>query len=226
MLSKDHLELSIFSSIILFGWLIFQNLIVFIAIISGVFIGCLLPDTDIPRSKIDYLEGIAGFFGMISKKIINPLVILIFNFLKYPVTQSHRGITHTFYGVLTYCIVLEIISIPVFVLFGFSEYLIGYSFFVFGLFFGGMLHIVEDSCTQTGVFPFYPVNQKKKYSGNISTYNFKDPRPKFFSLFLIFAAGGVFFSQIFWKNPIEIYIFISFAVFIISWIVIILISKK
>jgi membrane-bound metal-dependent hydrolase YbcI (DUF457 family) len=226
MLSKDHIGLSIFSSIILFGWLIFQDPMIFVAIISGVFIGCLLPDTDLPRSKTDYLEGIAGFFGLISKNILNPLVIMIFNFLKYPVAQSHRGITHTLYGVLIYCIVLEIISIPVFVLFGFSQYLFGYSFFVFGLFFGGLLHIIEDSCTKTGVYPFYPVNQKKKFSGNISTYNFKEIRPRLFSSLLILAAGGVFFSQIVWHNPIEIYIFISFIVFIISWMGIILISKR
>ena len=199
---------------------------IFVAIISGVFIGCLLPDTDLPRSKIDYLEGIAGFFGLISKNILNPLVIMIFNFLKIQVDQNHRGTTHTIFGVLTYCIVLEILSIPVFVLFGFSDSLVGYSFFVFGLFFGGLLHIVEDACTKTGVYPFYPVNRKKRYSGNISTYNFKDPRPQIFSSLLIFAAGGVFFSQILLQNSIEIYISISFAVFVISWIVIIFISKR
>jgi len=226
MLSRDHVGLSVFSSIILFGWLIFQNPVVFIAIVSGVFIGSLLPDTDLPRSRIDYLEGIAGFFGLISKTVLNPLVILIFNFLKYPVAQNHRGITHTVYGVLTYCVVLEIISIPVFVFFGFSAFIIGYSVFVFGLFFGGILHIVEDSCTITGVFPFYPVNQTRKYSGNISTYNFNDTRPQIFTSFLIFAAGVVFFSQILWKNTLEFYILISCGVFVISWICIILISRR
>ena len=133
MLSKDHFVLSIFSNFILFGWLFFQNPLFFIAISFGVFIGCLLPDTDLSKSKVDHMKGIPGFFGMITKYILNPLVAMIFELLiKKPIDRSHRGVTHTIYGILTYCLLIEGISIPILIVFGGLEFIAGYSLFIFG----------------------------------------------------------------------------------------------
>lgn len=227
MLSRDHFVLSIFSCLILFGWLFFQTPIFFIAIAFGVFIGCLLPDTDLPKSKIDRMKGIPGFFGIITKNILNPLVAMIFEFLlKKPIDRSHRGVTHTIYGILTYCLIIEAISIPIIILFGMWGYIAGYSLFVFGLFFGGVLHLIEDSCTKSGILPFYPINEKRKYSGNISTYDLNEKRPKFYALFLLGVSIFLFIVQIYSGFPFGVYIFLSVASFVIVWKIIITISKK
>lgn len=227
MLSKDHFVLSILSNFILFGWLFFQNPFFFIAISFGVFIGCLLPDTDLEKSKIDRMKGIPGFFGMITKYILNPLVAMIFELLlKKSIDQSHRGVTHTIYGILTYCLIIEGISIPILIIFGMWGFIAGYSFFVFGLFFGGMLHLMEDSCTKTGIFPFYPLNENRKYSGNISTFDLNDMRPKFYALFLLIVSVFLFIVQIYSGFPLGVYIFLSVVSFVIVWKIIITISKK
>jgi membrane-bound metal-dependent hydrolase YbcI (DUF457 family) len=226
MLSKHHIEMSIFSHIILFSWLIFLNTVVFLIILCGVFIGCLLPDTDLPRSKIDYMEGIAGFFGIISKNLLNPFVAKIFEYyFKKPIDQSHRGITHTIYGILAYCLLIEGLSLLILFLLGFGPLMLMYSFFVLGLILGGIFHLLEDSCTKMGVFPFYPVNPNKKYSGTISTYDLADARPKYFSSSLLIVAAFLLTLQIAAKFPVWINIFFSICSFLIVWILIIVISR-
>jgi len=218
--------MSIFSDIILFNWLIFLNSVVFIAILCGVFIGCLLPDTDLPRSKIDYMEGVAGFFGMISKNLLNPLIAKIFEcYFKKPIDQSHRGITHTIYGILAYCLLIEGLSLLILFLLGFGPLMLMYSFFVLGLILGGVFHLLEDSCTKMGVFPFYPVNPNKKYSGSISTYDFTDDRPKYFSSSLFVIAAILLILQVTLKFPVGLNIFLSICSFLIVWILIIAISR-
>jgi membrane-bound metal-dependent hydrolase YbcI (DUF457 family) len=227
MLAEDHLKLSVFSSVILFGWLIFQNAMIFAAILGGVVIGCFLPDTDLPKSKIDSMKGIAGFFGIISKHILNPLVTLIFEFLlKQPIDQRHRGITHTIYGILTYCLLIEVISLPILFWSGMWGSFIIYSFFVFGLLFGGILHLMEDSCTKTGITPFYPLNQIKKYSGNISTFDPNERRPKYYFMLLLMITGFLLYIQFILKYPIGVTIFLSVVSFLFAWTIIFWISKK
>jgi membrane-bound metal-dependent hydrolase YbcI (DUF457 family) len=227
MLSRDHVVLSIFSCFILFGWLFFQTPIFFIAIAFGVFIGCLLPDTDLPKSKIDHMKGIPGFLGMITKIILNPLIAMIFEFLlKKPIDRSHRGVTHTIYGILTYCLIIEGVSIPILIVIGLSGFIAGYSLFVFGLFFGGILHLMEDSCTKSGILPFYPINENRKYSGNISTYDLNEMRPKLYALFLLVVSVFLLIIHIYSGFPFGVYIFLSVASFIIVWKIIITISKK
>jgi inner membrane protein len=227
MLAEDHFKLSFFSGIILFGWLIFQNIIIFGAILCGIVIGCFLPDTDLPKSKIDHMKGIAGIFGVISKKILNPSVALIFEFLlKQPINHTHRGIIHTIYGILTYCLLIEIISLPFLFLIGAGESIIMYSFFVFGLFFGGVLHLMEDSCTKIGITPYYPLNPYKKYSGNISTFDPNERRPKYFFILLLMITSFLIYIQFILRYPIEMSIFLSVFLFFIAWTIIIWISKK
>ena len=105
-------------------------------------------------------------------------------------------------------------------------YLAGYSLFVFGLFFGGVLHLIEDSCTKSGILSFYPINEKRKYSGNISTYDLNEKRPKFYAIFLLVVSVFLFIVQIYSGFPFGVYIFLFLASFIIIWKIIITISKK
>ena len=226
MLSKDHFVLSIFSDFILFSWLFFQNPFFFFAITFGVFIGCLLPDTDLPKSRIDYLKGITGFFVFITKNFINPLVAIIFEFvLKKPIDRGHRGITHTIYGILTYCLIIEGIGLLLFFVLRTGGFITGYSLFVFGLFFGGMLHLMEDSCTKSGITPFYPLNGDKKYSGNVSTFNLKEKRPVYYAILLLILSVFLLIVQIFSDFPIGVIIFLSVVSFLIAWKIITTMSK-
>jgi hypothetical protein len=173
------------------------------------------------------MKGIPGFFGLFTKIILNPLVAMIFELiLKKSIDRSHRGVTHTLYGILTYSLIIEAISIPIIIFFRLWGYIAGYSLFVFGLFFGGVLHLMEDSCTKSGILPFYPINEKRKYSGNISTYDLNEKRPKLYALFLLIISAFLFIIQIHSGFPSGVYIFLSVASFVIAWKIIITISKK
>jgi len=222
MLSKHHIELSIFSTIILFDWLIIHDVTFFLVILFGVFIGSLIPDTDIPKSKMDYMEGVAGFFGLLSKVILNPVVAKIFEILlKKPIDQGHRGITHSVYGILVYCLVIEATGLLILGLLRMWGPITNlFSLFVFGLFFGGILHLAEDACTRSGISPFYPLSGDKKYSGTISTFDFNDKRPVFYSLGLLIIAFISGFVQVLSKFPVGIAILLSVVSFLIVWKVI------
>lgn len=219
MQSRHHIELSIFSAILLFSWLLFPNALFLFAICIGVFIGSLIPDTDLPKSRMDAMDGIAGFFALLSKIIVNPLVAKIYGFLlKKPIEQGHRGITHTLYGILAYCVVIEIVGVPLLWLIGFWGIITAmFSFFVVGLFAGGILHLAEDACTKSGITPFYPYNSEIKYSGSISTFDFKDPRPLHFTLGLLVVSFSILLVQLFGHFPTVIAILVSIVPFLIIW---------
>lgn len=227
MLSKNHIELSIFSAILLFSWLIIHDAMFLFFICVGVFVGSLIPDTDIPKSRMDSMEGIAGFFALLSKIILNPLVAKIFGFfLKRPIDQGHRGITHTVYGILAYCVVIECLGLPVLWLIGFWGIITTlFSLFVFGLFFGGILHLAEDACTKSGITPFYPFNSNTKYSGSISTFDFKDPRPLYFTLGLLVVSFSSVIIQMLMQFPTEIALLFSVISFCIVWKVVFMASN-
>lgn len=227
MLSRDHFMLSILSVIILFGWLFFQNALFFLAISLGVFVGCFLPDTDLPRSKIDHMKGVPGFFGVITKHILNPLVALFFEWvLKKPIDRGHRGITHTVYGISTYCLLIEGAGLLGILVLGWWQFIAGFSLFVFGLFFGGILHLMEDACTKTGVSPFYPINEGRKYSGTISTYDVNEMRPKLFTFILLAGAVILFVLQVYSGLPMVVMIGLSVAFFFIFWKIFFTLSTK
>jgi membrane-bound metal-dependent hydrolase YbcI (DUF457 family) len=172
------------------------------------------------------MDGIAGFFGVISKNILNPLVAIIFEYLlKKPIDQSHRGITHTIYGITTYCLFIEVIGLPILFFFGLGNFLLTYSFFVFGLFFGGILHLMEDSCTKMGILPLYPINENRKYSGEISTFNLNDKRPQYYSILLLVVSIFLLLFQVYYVYPISFNILLSVVSFLILWKIIASFSK-
>jgi membrane-bound metal-dependent hydrolase YbcI (DUF457 family) len=219
MLSRHHIELSLFSAAILFDWLMVPEIMFFLVLLFGIFVGSLIPDTDLPKSRMDYMEGVAGFFGLISKVILNPMVARIFGFLlKRPIDQGHRGITHSVYGITAYCLVIAGVGLPIFVAIGWWGIMTALlSLFILGLFVGGILHLGEDACTRSGIVPFYPVDSTRKYSGSISTFDFKDNRPNLFSLGLFIVAFLSVLVQVIGRFQFWAAILLSVVSFVIVW---------
>jgi len=230
MLSKDHIALSIASALLLFGaWLFQEPLLIAVGLI-GVLVGSLLPDTDAPDSRIYYMK-IPSLFGNAMDYLVIPVIKFVFRKKKFDYNPEHRGSLHTVFAVTVYSIAFTVFGIILLTFhnaFIFQDWnLISYLYllmFTFGLFFGGVLHLMEDSCTKSGIFPLYPYNEWY-LKGGISTGNREDDRPEDFSKALIvLAVISIAGPLVFQFNPIHVFL-ISIVTLIAIWMLFYSISQ-
>jgi len=263
MLAKDHIQLSILSASLPILFLIVSldinentkigSLIIFMI---GVFIGSLLPDTDLDESKIDHmykykintqglniinkimtkifisLLGIFTFlFGKITKYILNPIVAILFGLVLHKsINRNHRGITHSLFGVLLNCLLIGGLFLVIWKLDGVCGWgIINDSFWYFscllvGLFIGEVFHLLEDSCTISGISPFYPI-WGGKISGNIRTGESGDLRPIYYACIIIGVYIGVGMLAVY-KIPDNLWFLLALSSFIISWTIIMVASRS
>jgi membrane-bound metal-dependent hydrolase YbcI (DUF457 family) len=196
MLGKDHINISIAFILPFLIPLLFLNVgdtLIIVVFMISILIGSLLPDTDCGGKATIYYRfpEIDNFM----RKIVGKSTIFMFKHLiskkkitiEYDVKDEHRGIMHSPIGVLLGSLMLVI---PI-ILFGFIFNLLNWIVILtifFGLLIGQLLHLIEDSCTLSGInwgFPF----KKKELKGSIATFNKKDQRPKIFAgmfYFLVF----------------------------------------
>lgn len=214
MLGRQHLTLSFFSGIIVFSPLIHVESSYFILSVIGVCIGSLIPDVDaedasIFHSKVRGLKGDTGLilndfiapllplFGYVTKYIIyRPLLVVYDKFLfsDYEFSDSHRDFTHSILGVFSITVFTGVlIGIPLHLIKEFN-FVFLYVFLV-GYLVGCLLHMLQDSCTRTGIAWNSPFSGRK-LKGEI--YTGKD----FFKIHIFSLILGVTSS---------LFLFVSFT---------------
>lgn len=151
-----------------------QNAIVYsIALLVAVVVGSLLHDSDCGGKPKLYYD-----FGIIYDLMIPIQKIVVFIFklsgikkrfnLQYEVNHEHRGIMHSPIGIIISSLLLTLVVL-IFMLIGKFMNLITLSLIFAGLLIGQLLHILEDSCTISGInwkFPF----GTKELKGKIYTF--------------------------------------------------------
>ena len=123
---------------------------------------------------------------------------------------QHRGIIHSVLGIAL-CLGIVLVPLNLLIL------IIGYwniSVFIFslGLLAGAFFHLLEDSCTCSGVRLFYPFIEYK-LRGGINTLSTKreDDRPsRFASMFVILSVAVLVIDLLITDIPIFLTIVISF----------------
>jgi membrane-bound metal-dependent hydrolase YbcI (DUF457 family) len=222
MRGNDHIAISMGSGLLLASPWLLNNPLIAVIFVVGVLIGSLLPDTDATDSKLHYMDGIARFFSLIMQPVIIPLTKLIYWIFRMPFNPSHRGSMHTLTGVIVYTSLLAgLISSVLF--------FTGYWYPIFGLFFigiciGGVLHILEDCCTRSGLMPFKPFSGRK-YAGNINTGDKKEKRPGMYAKVMFGAAGGVLIGGYYYQIDQIYLVGLSAGLFVLLWVVILRVSK-
>jgi membrane-bound metal-dependent hydrolase YbcI (DUF457 family) len=185
MLGKQHLLLSTGTILPFLIPLVFleNNLPLVYALIFyiAVMIGSLTPDADCRgKSKLHYdfpfvyvlMKPIQWFTVKLfrSKKIRSKLKV------EKDVKEEHRGIMHSPIGILISSFLLSLILLGILV--GLKMFnLIIILIVFFGLFIGQLLHLIQDSCTRTGINWKFPFGDKL-VKGKIFTGNRKDKRVK------------------------------------------------
>jgi membrane-bound metal-dependent hydrolase YbcI (DUF457 family) len=234
MLGREHLLLSIetifplFIPFVFLGW---NNLFVYaIVFYIALMIGALVPDSDCKgKSKLHYDF---PFVNLLMK----PIKVLTIQFfrskkiraklkIKGEIKEEHRGIMHSPIGILISSFLLTLILLIILIAFkGFNLWIILSVFF--GLFLGQFLHLVQDSCTVTGINWNFPFGEKW-VQGRISTQNYLDKRPKIYALILGFISIGIILGYAFKEMPKAI-VFYPLMIILISliWILFLKISKR
>ena len=176
MLGKDHILISLAWALLLLSPILLQYPEYALAFFIGITIGAVYPDID--SSYNPYL-------GRLKKKSSegNGPLTWIIALLAYPVKHltgfifsggnkakkteylKHRNLIHSIAGIL---VSLLLILIPLNIIL----YLLGYlNLFILlasaGVLTGAFMHLMEDSCTLSGVKFFYPASKKVQLHGNI-----------------------------------------------------------
>lgn len=211
MLGRHHLLLSVGTvSIVLAPVFATYPLLVMIAI-SGTAIGSLIPDADSEDAAIFHtkVRGIGGsraqilqvlgivypVFGYATKYLIyKPSVIFYdrFVFEGYDIRERHRGYLHSFIGIGTTTVLTGLYMVPVLVFLELFS-VIGLAVFLVGYVTGAGLHLVEDSCTRTGIQWNYPFHDWKLKGQITTTTKPEDTRyQRGFLVVMGMAAVGMF----------------------------------
>ncbi|MCS3924434.1 membrane-bound metal-dependent hydrolase YbcI (DUF457 family) [Methanosalsum natronophilum] len=146
----------------------------YIAFLISVIVGSLTPDADCggkPKLYYDF-KIVYDIMIPLQKAVIIGFKNLSLNYelnLEHEVNNRHRGIMHSPIGILISSLILTlIVSAVVFLIYQKINMLM-VSFVFIGLLFGQFLHLLEDSCTVTGInwkFPF----GTKLINGKIYTF--------------------------------------------------------
>lgn len=151
-----------------------------VLVLVGLGIGSLMPDADAKDATIfhDKVKGLdTGMgrlvngtlaptfpvFGYTNKYLVYKPAVIVYNkvvFRNYRLECHHRGFLHTLLGLATSTALIGTYIAGALVLLGLFNpvYL---SFFLLGYLSGGLMHLLQDSCTKTGIKWNHPFSQKK-----------------------------------------------------------------
>jgi len=241
VLGRDHLTIALLIGIIVSVYLHIVagiGMPFLLVFIFGVSSGSLLPDIDSPNSAINHsiikgknMDKLALFtfvnpsIAKITRTMVQPLLFLLRK--RYPeVKKNHRGILHSLTGVLiissVWFIIMGIIMLTGMILAKNSlTFTTPFTMaFPIGIFFGGIIHLLEDSLTFSGIQWLQPLSNMR-VRGSIKTlskYETKEKRLKLREREYIFVWYFVISTVV---MLIILYILkeILFLISVIIWII-------
>lgn len=239
MLGKQHVSITLATIIpLLLPMLLYDSnyQLYSISILIAVLIGSLTPDADCGgKSKLYYdFRFVHDIMIPLQKSVVwifnRSSVKNKFN-LECEVNNKHRGIMHAPVGIVISSLLLTLIA-SIFTLIFYIESTIFVTFSVFvGLLTGQFLHLVEDSCTVSGInwkFPF----GTRELKGKIYTFSKiegkKDIRPTIYEYSLWSITALLLMGNAFDKislTQFTIYPLILLAL-VLAWILIIFTAKS
>lgn len=155
------------------------------------FEGVLLPDIDANKSLITKvkLTGILKFVAFFAKTIAYATKFVLYLFLKlillfHGKTDRHRGIMHSFKGLIAVCVFWLIIGYLVLDYFHSMKYFKDLAIIVLGLLLGYLMHLWHDSLTVSGI----AFTSKFKLKGWLKTGRHEFLLQMFFLVISAFSA--------------------------------------
>lgn len=206
MLGRHHISLSVATVAIVVLPLFPTHPNETLLVLTGTAIGSLIPDADSPDAAIfhEEVKGLEGgysnilnaaaflnpVFGYTTKYAVYKPAVWFYDsvvFDEYDIAERHRGFLHSFLGLGTATVLTAVYLLPVLVVLGLL-WLPGVGLFMAGYLVGALLHLLEDSCTKTGIqwnFPFQSWALKGELTTTARPEDTKYPR-----YFLLILGAG------------------------------------
>jgi inner membrane protein len=221
MLGRNHVVLTLGSASLLAIPYLPGSLQTVALVLGGAWIGAYLPDLDTPNMKI--VKGVVAvpFASQIVRSILFTIVHIGYICLFQKFDPNHRGSLHTLLGIAMYSAVICGAGYAVLRYTGYWDPVV--LWFFAGLVGGGVMHLIEDSCTRWGVQPFLPL-WGHKFKGGITTGS-GDFRPEVYGSVLFALAGCLLYLNLGLGMIQQNLIGISVITLLTAWSVFFIISK-
>ena len=205
MLGRQHLMISVTTAFALAVPFIESFEALSFVFLIGAAIGSLIPDVDAPDATIfhSHVRGLSSepgkavgkfigpvlpLFGYTTKYMIYKPVVHVFNFVtSYEFSEKHRNFSHSILGVTSLTAVTGLYITPVLLYTGFFAFM-PLAVFLLGYMFGALLHMLEDSCTKTGIAWNAPFSNTKLKGGLTTGEDNRQPRTLLYTLGIISLA--------------------------------------
>jgi inner membrane protein len=186
-------------------WVQCLNPILIATVLFGIFVGSLAPDADAVDAAIfnGRIDGLKGKRGQILNAIA--VVLPVFGYtirylIYYPLSlgfsalfrknyrHQHRGLLHSLIGVaLTTGILLGYLAM---IFFWLDWPLVLLPAFGVAFFAGCVFHLLEDTCTPSGVAWLFPIS-RRRLVGGVHAHGRFELRPAIFTLLLASGTAGL-----------------------------------
>jgi membrane-bound metal-dependent hydrolase YbcI (DUF457 family) len=238
MLGRQHLMLSVATVSIIMAPFLENHSTFVLVMFAGAGIGSLIPDIDAPDAAVFHqdLRGLNSDFGQAVNNLIGPVLpyfgyttkygiykpaVKAFDFLTsedYSFEEKHRTFSHSFLGVFTMTAVTGLYLTPLLLLVELFAplYLLA---FLSAYMTGAFLHMLEDSCTKTGIAWNSPFSETK-LKGQISTG--KDiKKPRYFLYWLGGLTATTFYLATSTQHSIQLPLLTAGAILVagLSWLI-------
>ena len=211
MLGRQHLTLSVITAGIWIAPVAEEEPTISLLLTSGVAIGSLIPDVDVEDENAAIfnkqttrlhpnLDKVLKFtvgwlfpvFGYSTKYLIFKPAVAFFNTIvpRFHFQPSHRGFAHSWLGLLSF---MFLTGLYLAIAFKFTD-IQGWPFigpFLAGYGLGAFLHLLQDSCTRTGIAWHQPFSGKSLRGSLKPDKSSFRPAMLFYALLL--AVVGVYF---------------------------------
>ncbi|MDD1686454.1 metal-dependent hydrolase [Methanoregula sp.] len=176
MITRHHVVLGLFCSLILGSAIAEMNPVPAVLVTTGTVAGVILPDIHMTRSKSNILRRMGWWVVRAGRWICVPVLCFIYRrFLNIACEPDDKRLTHSLPGIVGYFVILAVITslltIPFRSFISVSMVMV----FLGGLLLGLLLHLGQDLCTHKGIFPFYPFNDIR-FAGSIRPCDIFDKR--------------------------------------------------
>ena len=236
MLGRHHLFLSLFTATAIMLFFLNSNTQLIVFILIGVAIGSLMPDADSTDAAIFHSHvKISGGLGNVINAIIGPILPafgwvtrwMIYKpalfvsdntFLKkYHIQEHHRGFLHSFLGIGLATFMIGIyLGIILLIMHSLTWYFL---FFLLAYLFGAFMHLVEDSCTVTGIQFNYPFSNQIVKGKLITRPELAKDPDRFTSVMGVFVVAIFFSMSYFNALPKALLPILAILLVVIAWAV-------
>ncbi len=204
MITRHHVALVIFCTLILCGALVPFDPVLILVICLGACTGAIMPDIQMKKPQGIRIRTAAWMITRFSSILCTPVICWLYHALSGRSFHSwDKRLTHSIPGILFLWLVLAVLLlVPASVM-----DLLPYRpvAFLCGAIFGLVLHLLEDMCTRKGITPFFPFSTTK-VSGSIRPCDTADRRIAQFHFYHCSIAGIILGFQFLgnWQGMVSV----------------------